>query len=95
MGIDYNHYYTTGEIKTNGRGKRKKMDKIEEKLAISIAKFLKDYFPVLVWRFDVGADLKLEIGSAVKTRDYRWIKGDIQTCLSHLQMITITDYILN
>ncbi len=68
MGVDYGHYYMTGEVKTNSRGKRKKMEKLEEKLAFSISKYMKDNFKILVWRFDVGADLKLEIGSAVKNK---------------------------
>jgi len=68
MGIDFSEYYLTGNIKTNKRGKYKKSEKIEEKLAFSIAKILKFKYNHLIWRFDVGADLNLTVGSAVKNK---------------------------
>lgn len=45
---------------------KKVRKKIEESIALKVAKYMQIQYPNIIYRFDVGADVKLTMGQAVK-----------------------------
>lgn len=44
------------------------MKKIEETISLKLARYLKIQYPKLIYRFDIGADVRLTIGQATKVK---------------------------
>lgn len=55
--------------------KRKPRKKEEETLAQKVSTFLKIQHPKLIFRFDIGADVKLTMGQAVKAKKLQGDRG--------------------
>jgi len=45
------------------------MKKDEQKLSENIAKFLRTQYKDIIFRFDIGADIKLTIGQATRVKN--------------------------